>query len=96
MVKVVSPGVLAVLGVAFILMVFIVIMPCYALGSGKVRGDYPRCQQECLAELDKEMAQASDSFSKDKNSFSYEERVEEVNRKYNQCLSNCKKPMPVK
>jgi hypothetical protein len=96
MVKPLSTSALVFLIVGSILMVLTIVKPCYALGSGKMRGDYPKCQQECLEQLDKDMAQASGDFVKDKNRIFYEEKVEKVNQKYNQCLNSCKEPMPVK
>jgi hypothetical protein len=68
---------------------------CFALGKGTTRGDYPKCQQDCLNQLDKDMKQASDILSTD-GRLIYEDKIEEVNQKYNQCITDCKTPTPVK
>jgi hypothetical protein len=69
---------------------------CSALGTGGTRGDYPKCQQECLSQLEKGMAKASDMLSKDQKRIFYEEQVEKTNLNYNRCITNCKELMPVK
>jgi hypothetical protein len=62
----------------------------------KIRGDYPRCQQECLQELQQGMSRLSEAYVKNGDRLRYEEQVEEVNGVYDRCLRDCKELIPVK
>jgi hypothetical protein len=60
------------------------------------RGDYPRCQKWCLDRLDKCMAEYAEEYKRTGDKQVYEERVEQARLDYDDCITNCKMPVPVK
>lgn len=60
------------------------------------RGDYPKCQEECLSRLNKRMTELSDMYNKTENKLQYEELVDQARDDYDRCITNCRKIYPVK
>lgn len=60
------------------------------------RGDYPRCQEECLVRLKKTMAELSAEYEKLGNRLLYENKVEQARGSYDNCIDACRQRYPVK
>jgi hypothetical protein len=60
------------------------------------RGDYPGCQKWCLDRLEKRMADYAEEYRRTGDKMAYEERVEQARLDYDDCITNCKMPVPVK
>ncbi len=60
------------------------------------RGDYPRCQEECLARLKKTMGDVSGEYEKTGDRLLYENRVEQARYAYDDCIDTCRVRYPVK
>ena len=73
----------------------VALQPGYA-GEKGTRGDYPRCQEECLSHLNKHMTEASDDYKKTANRLLYAELVGQARDDYDRCIDNCREIYPVK
>ncbi len=60
------------------------------------RGHYPQCQDNCLAKLEKRMADLSENYKKTGLRLVYEDSVEQARAEYDECIAACKQPLPVK
>ncbi len=60
------------------------------------RGDYPRCQDECVVQLKTNMRISSDDYQKTGNRLLYEQRVEQARGAYDTCIDMCRERYPVK
>jgi hypothetical protein len=60
------------------------------------RGDYPRCQEECLDRLKKTMNELSGEYERTENRLLYEKRVEQARGTYDDCIDACRERYPVK
>jgi hypothetical protein len=61
-----------------------------------VRGDYPRCQEDCLIRLQNRMTQLSEEYRKVGDRLRYQESVERARLDFDSCVENCKELIPVK
>ncbi len=60
------------------------------------RGDYPRCQDECLVRLRKTMNELSGEYERTGNRLLYENKVERARGGYDDCIDACRERFPVK
>ncbi len=60
------------------------------------RGDYPRCQDECLLRLKRTMSALSEEYEKTGNRLLYESKVEQARAGYDDCIDACRERFPVK
>ncbi|HEX3001485.1 MAG TPA: hypothetical protein VHN82_03810 [Methanoregula sp.] len=54
------------------------------------RGDYPRCQEECLSQLRSRMAALSEEYKRTENKLLYEQEVERARYHYDDCIDRCR------
>ncbi len=60
------------------------------------RGEYPRCQDECLAKLEERMKECDDSYRRKGGRQIYEEQVKAARLAFDECIDRCEYPFPAK
>ena len=60
------------------------------------RGDAPRCQEECFTHYAAQMKKLVEQFKRTGNKPEYEDMIDQALSAHQECLTNCREPMPVK
>jgi hypothetical protein len=64
-------------------------------GAAK-RGDAPRCQEECLADHQRQLEKLIKDLEEKRNKFEFQDYLEDAVKSYGHCVENCREPQPVK
>lgn len=67
----------------------------FASGTAR-RGQFPECQEECLAKHNEKMHKLAEQYKTDGNKLQYQDDVESLRLEYEACLKNCRQVYPVK
>jgi hypothetical protein len=65
-------------------------------GGKPTRGDGPVCQEGCLQEHTQKMKKFSEDLARTGDRIAYQDQVEQAEKGYAQCLTNCRELIPVK
>ncbi len=84
-----------------LLLIVLALVLCAGVASSATpdrpkRGDYPRCQDECLTRLKETMNQLSGEYEKTGKRLLYEKGVEQARYTYDDCIDTCRERYPVK
>jgi hypothetical protein len=60
------------------------------------RGDFPRCQEECLHKHRQHMERLIEDGRHTRNGLQFQEQVDREVAEYSACLNDCRELMPVK
>lgn len=60
------------------------------------RGDFPHCQEECLAEHQRYLQKLIKDFEEKRNRVEFQDCAEDAVNEYRRCIENCREPHPVK
>jgi hypothetical protein len=60
------------------------------------RGDFPKCQETCLAVHRTKMETTINDYVRLQDKISFQDSVDKALIQYKDCIDNCRDPMPVK
>jgi hypothetical protein len=82
--------------VCFVFSLFSIVLPLIADDIKPHRGEFPKCQETCLAGHKAKMDKLMTDYAYRHDKISFQDSVDKALSEYKDCIDNCREPMPVK